>query len=57
MLYDSLTSSEMIEYTEMDKCMAYMDSLKKKRQREEVRKQKLAKNPLRKIASFCRIVM
>ena len=53
--YDSLTPSQMIEYTEMDNHMAYMDSLKKKRQKEE-RKQKLTKNPLKKIAYLCGIL-
>lgn len=51
--YDSLTPSEMIDYIEMDKQMAIMDNIRKKKQKEEEQLQKKAKNPLRRIACFC----
>lgn len=49
----SLTPSEMIDYIEMDKQMFIMDSIRKKKQKEEEQLQKKAKNPLRRIACFC----
>lgn len=32
--YESLTPSQMVEYTEMDKQLAYMDRIKEKKQRK-----------------------
>lgn len=54
--YASLTLSEMIEYIETDKCIAIMDAIAKKRQREEERQRKLARNPFRKIACMCGLI-
>ena len=54
--YGSLTPSELIEYTEMDKQMAIMDRLEKKRQKAEECQRKLARNPFRKIACLCGIM-
>lgn len=54
--YDSLPLAEMIEYIEMDKQMAIMDSIRKKQQKEEERRQKLERNPLWKLACFCGLV-
>lgn len=53
--YDSLTPSEMVEYIETDKQMAFMDRLLRKRLKEE-HQRKLARNPLRKLACFCGIL-
>lgn len=53
---ESLTPSEMIDYIETDKCMAIMDAIAKKKQREADRQQKLARNPLRRIACMCGII-
>ena len=53
---ESLTPSEMIDYIEMDKCMAIMDAIAKKKQREAERQRKLARNPLRRIACMCGII-
>lgn len=54
--FDSLPFVELIEYIEMDKQMAIMDSIRKKQQKEEERKQKLERNPLWKLACFCGLV-
>lgn len=53
---ESLTPSEMIEYIETDKCMAIMDTIAKKQQREAERQRKLARNPLRRIACMCGLI-
>lgn len=54
--YDSLALVEMIEYIEMDKQMAIMDSIRKRQQKEEKRRQKLERNPLWRFACFCGLV-
>ena len=54
--YNALTLTQMIEYIEMDTQLAIMDRMKRKDRREAERKQKLARNPLWKIACFCGIV-
>ncbi len=54
--YDSLTPTQMIEYTEMDAQMALMDSLEKKRQREAERQRKLSRNPFYRLACMCRML-
>ncbi len=54
--YDSLPFAELIEYIEMDKQMAIMDSIRKKQQKEEERRQKLERNPLWRLACFCGFV-
>lgn len=53
---ESLTPSEMIDYIETDKCMAIMDAIARKKQREAERQRKLARNPLRRIACLCGII-
>ena len=53
--YDSLTPSEMVEYIETDKQMAFMDRLLRKRLKEE-HQRKLERNPLRKFACLCGIL-
>ena len=54
--YDTLTPTEMIEYIEMDKNMAFMDQMEKKRRKEEERQRKLARNPFWKLACACGIL-
>ena len=54
--YDTLTPTEMIEYIETDKNMAFMDKMEKKRRKEEERQRKLARNPLWKLACACGIM-
>lgn len=51
--YDSLTPTQMVEYTEMDAQMALMDSLEKKRQKQEERQRKLSRNPFYRLACAC----
>ena len=53
---ESLTPSEMIDYIETDKCMAIMDAIAKKKQREAERQRKLDRNPLRRIACLCGLI-
>ena len=54
--YDTLTPTEMIEYIETDKNMAFMDQMEKKRRKEEERQRKLTRNPLWKLACACGIL-
>ncbi len=51
--YDSLTPTQMVEYTEMDAQMALMDSLEKKRQKQAAHRRKLSRNPFYRLASAC----
>ena len=50
--FNSLTPSQMEDYIEMDKQLAYMERMKKRERKEEVMKHRL----LHKIACFCGIV-
>lgn len=54
--YNALTLAQMEEYIEMDVQLAIMDKLKRKSKAEEKRKQKLARNLLRKLVCFCGLV-
>lgn len=54
--YNSLTPWEYAEYTEMDKQMAIMDRLEKKRQKAAEHQRKLVRNLFRKIACLCGIM-
>ncbi len=54
--YDSLTPTQMVEYTEMDAQMALMDSLEKKRKRLAEQQRKRAKNPFYRLACMCRML-
>ena len=54
--YESLSLVKMIEYIEMDKQIAIMDSIRKKKQREADRRRKLARNPLYRLACLCGMV-
>ncbi len=47
---NSLTPLEMLEYTEMDNHLYFMDKLKEKARKESERQRKLARNPLWKLA-------
>lgn len=48
--YDSLTPLQMVEYTEMDERLTYMDRMERKAREEAERKRKLARNPFRRLA-------
>lgn len=54
--YDSLTPLQMVEYTEMDKMLAYMDRMKRKARSKAERRRKLARNPFVRFACFCGLV-
>lgn len=54
--YDSLTPSQMVEYTEMDERLSYMDRVKRKTCREAERKRKLARNPFYRLACLCGLI-
>lgn len=48
--YDALTPTEMVEYTEVDKSLAIMKRMEKKRLKEEERQRKLVRNPFYRLA-------
>lgn len=54
--YNALTPLQMMEYIDIDVQLAIMDGLKRKVQAESVRRRKLAKNPLYRLACLCGIV-
>lgn len=47
---DSLTPEMQMEYKEVDEQIAFMERMQRKERREEARKQKIARNPLYKMA-------
>lgn len=51
--YNALTPSQMVEYTEMDNQLAYMDRLEKKARNEADRRRRVAKNPFYRLACMC----
>ena len=51
--YNALTPSQMVEYTEMDNQLAYMDRLEKKAREEAARRRRIAINPLYRLACMC----
>lgn len=53
---NALTLDQVMEYIEVDSQLAVADRIKRKARREAERKQKLARNPLWKVACFCGLV-
>lgn len=51
--YNALTPSQMVEYTEMDNQLAYMDRLEKKARDEAERRRRVARNPFYRLACMC----
>lgn len=51
--YNALTPSQMVEYTEMDNQLAYMDRLEKKAREEADRICRVARNPFYRLACMC----
>lgn len=51
--YNALTPLQMVEYTEMDTRLAYMDRLERKQRAEADRQRKLARNPIYRFACIC----
>lgn len=54
--YKALTPLQMVEYLEMDNRLAYMDRMERKARVEALRKRKLARNPIYKMACLCGLV-
>ena len=54
--YSSLTALQMVEYTEVDNRLAYMERMEKKQQREAERKQKFTYKFMHKVACACGIM-
>ena len=52
---DSLTPVQMVEYTEMDATLSYMDKMERKAEKEAERQRRLARNPLYRVACMCGI--
>lgn len=54
--YNTLTPLQMVEYQEMDVQLAYMDRMERKAREEAKQQQKLARNPIYKMACLFGIV-
>ena len=54
--YKALTPLQMVEYQEMDVQLAYMDRMERKAREEVKQQQKLARNPIYKMACLFGIV-
>ena len=54
--YDSLTPLQMVEYTEIDNRLAYMERLERKQAREAEHKRKLTYRFIHKVACMCGIM-
>ena len=54
--YSSLTPIQMVEYTEIDNRLAYMERMERKQQREAERKQKFTYKFIHKVAGMCGIM-
>lgn len=54
--YDSLTPLQMVEYTEVDNRLAYMERMERKQARESENKKKFTYKLLRKLACACGIL-
>lgn len=54
--YNALTPLQMVEYQEMDVQLAYMDRMERKARKEAKQRQKLARNPIYKMACLFGIV-
>lgn len=53
---NALTPLQMVEYQEMDVQLAYMDRMERKAREEAKQRQKLARNPIYKMACLFGIV-
>lgn len=52
--YNSLTAVKMMEYTEVEKRLEYMDRVAEMERREQERKRKMARNPLHRLVCIFR---
>ena len=48
--YNALTPLQMVEYTEMDARLSFMDRIERKARREAERQRKIARNPFYRLA-------
>lgn len=48
--YAALTPVQMVEYTEMDARLSFMDRIERKARREAERQRKIARNPFYRLA-------
>ena len=53
--YNALTPLQMVEYTEMDEQLAFMDKMERKAKQKAEHMQKVAKNPFYRLACMCGI--
>ncbi len=54
--YNTLTPLQMIEYTEVDNQLFYMERMERKARTEAERKRKIARNLMHKVACLCGLV-
>lgn len=54
--YSALTVIQMVEYTEMDNQLAYMDRLERRAGEEADHRRRLARNPFYRLACMCRLL-
>ena len=54
--YSSLTPIQMVEYTEIDNKLAYMERMERKQKREAEQKQKFTYRLAHKVACMCGIL-
>ena len=54
--YDALTPTQMMEYTELDNQMAFIDRMERKAKQKAEHMRKLAKNPLYKMACMVGLI-
>ena len=54
--YTALNPVQMVEYTEVDNRLAYMERMERKQQREAERKQKFTYRFMHKVACMCGIM-
>ena len=54
--YTALTPVQMVEYTEMDARLSFMDRIERKARREAERQRKIARNPFYRLACVIGII-
>lgn len=54
--YSSLTPVQMVEYTEMDNRLAYMDRMERKARQKAEHMRKVAKNPFYRMACMVGLI-
>ena len=53
--YNALTPLQMVEYTEMDEQLAFMDKMERKAKQKAEHMRKVARNPFYRLACMCGI--